>query len=1143
MTGPDQNALRSAQTRASNPKASAWVSANAGSGKTHVLTLRVLRLLIEGVDPARILCLTFTKAAAANMAARVFKTLAKRTALDDDALAQALDEIGAETKPATLSRGRKLFARTIETPGGLKIQTIHAFCERLLHQFPFEANVPAGFRVLEEREADDLMREARARAFADAEGEPELAAAIERIAAKAGAGGFDALIAETLKKRADIAAYGGHEAYRERLRLRLGLKPGETEAELERAMREDGGGLGRWRQWAKALNSGLKTDKERAALIQGAAEMGGDPQTQRKVYLQAFFNKDQTPRKILLTKVVAEKFRDLGDQLYDEQARLERLRETLRDAEALARSVDLMRVAETTMSEYARLENARGWLDFDDLVERALALIAKADSAWVLYKLDKGIEHILVDEAQDTSRVQWEILERLSEEMLAGRGRTSRPRTLFAVGDEKQSIFSFQGAAPAMFETMRREFSRRHAAAELPFERVSLHLSFRSSPWILKAVDRVFSLEQAWRGVSAGEDKAPPHGAFHADLPGLVEIWEPIQPDPEPEPEDWRMPLDAASRSEPATVLAERIAGVIGDWLSPTSVERVVGKDKTPRRIRAGDILVLVRSRGRFYEAMTRALRRRRIAFAGADRLKLRDHIAVNDLISAGRAALCPDDDLALAEVLKSPLIGLCDDDLIEFAPRRAGSLAEALEASRFRAAAAAIGLWRERARKLAPFDFYARLIGADGGRRALIARLGPEAADAIDEFLALAFRFERNESPSLAAFLDAVANDETALKRDMEAEAAEVRVMTVHAAKGLEAPIVFLPDTASAPTGRHDPKWLEIEPATPQRPALALWAIKREEDSPALGAAREAAARAEAGEHRRLLYVAMTRAAERLVVAAHEGANGRKQDCWYDLIRAGLEDALAPHPAPWPADTVWRFGEGPPSPPTAETAAAAPVAAPPPWLGLPAAEETALAAIAPSRVAATPGSTPERRRRQQAGLLVHALLQRLPDLAPASRAEAAARYLAAHGAGLDAPTRERLAEGALRLVADPDLAPLFGANSRAEVTISGRLPQPGGVPLAFSGRIDRLAVGAEAIDVVDFKSGSASGAARRAHVAQLALYSAALAEIYRRPVRAWLVWLETGAKERLQAIDLDAALDEVRRKEKEAASRTTHSP
>ncbi|MGO9740293.1 MAG: double-strand break repair helicase AddA [Roseiarcus sp.] len=1140
MTGPDQNALRSAQTRASNPKASAWVSANAGSGKTHVLTLRVLRLLIEGVDPARILCLTFTKAAAANMAARVFKTLAKWTALDDDALAQALAEIGAKPEPQTLARGRKLFARTIETPGGLKIQTIHAFCERLLHQFPFEANVPAGFRVLEEREADDLMREARARAFTDAE--PELAAAIERIAAKAGAGGFDALIAETLKKRADIAAYGGHEAYRERLRARLGLKPGETEAELERAMREDGGGPGRWRQWAKALNAGVKTDKERATLLEGAAHMGADPRAQLAVYLDAFFTQKGPPRKILLTKGVAEKFRDFGDQLYDEQARLERLREKLRDAEALARSVDLMRVAETTMGEYARLENARGWLDFDDLVERALALIAKADAAWVLYKLDKGIEHILIDEAQDTSRVQWQILERLSEEMLAGRGRTSRPRTLFAVGDEKQSIFSFQGAAPAMFETMRREFARRHAAAELPFERVSLHLSFRSSPWILKAVDRVFSLEQAWRGVSAGEDKAPPHGAFHANLPGLVEIWAPIQPDPEPEPEDWRMPLDAASRSEPATVLAERIAGVIADWLSPTSLERVVGKDKTPRRIRAGDILVLVRSRGRFYEAMTRALRRRRIAFAGADRLKLRDHIAVNDLVSAGRAALCRDDDLALAEVLKSPLIGLCDDDLLEFAPRRAGSLAEALEASRFRAAAAAIGLWRERARKLAPFDFYARLLGADGGRRALIGRLGPEAADAIDEFLALAFRFERNESPSLAAFLDAVANDETALKRDMEAEAAEVRVMTVHAAKGLEAPIVFLPDTASAPTGRHDPKWLEIEPATPQRPALALWAAKREEDSPALGAAREAAARAEAGEHRRLLYVAMTRAAERLVVAAHEGASGRKQDCWYDLIRAGLEDALAPHPAPWPADTVWRFGAGPPSPPTAETAAAAPVAAPPAWLGLAAAEETAHAPTAPSRVAATPGSTPERRRRQEAGRLAHALLQLLPDLAPAARAEAAARYLAAHGAGLDAPTRESLAERALRLLADPDLAPLFGPNSRAEVAISGSLPQPG-EPLAFSGRVDRLAVGAEAIDVVDFKSGSASGAARRAHVAQLALYRAALAEIYRRPVRAWLVWLETGAKERLQAIDLDAALDEVRRKEKEAASRTTHSP
>ena len=374
----------------------------------------------------------------------------------------------------------------------------------------------------------------------------------------------------------------------------------------------------------------------------------------------------------------------------------------------------------------------------------------------MLYKLDRGIEHILVDEAQDTSRAQWAILDRFAEEFLSGEGAATSKRTFFAVGDEKQSIFSFQGAEPALFDEMRRSYERRHAAAGRAVRARAAAPFVPSVAAVLAAVDLVFGEEQAWRGVSAGEAEGP---AARRASRGPARRGRNLGADRAPErldPQDWKLPLDSQGARDPAVRLAERIGEAIARWLAPDSEARLVDPATgAARRVRASDVLILVRSRGAIYEAMTRALRRRRIAFAGADRLRLSEHLAVLDLVSAGRAALCRDDDLALAEALKSPLIGLDDDALMALAPGRPGTLADALDASPLGEAAARVERWRERAQTLSPFDFYARLLAADGARRALIAALGPEAADAIDEFLAIAMAFERTTSPSLSDFLD----------------------------------------------------------------------------------------------------------------------------------------------------------------------------------------------------------------------------------------------------------------------------------------------------------------------------------------------------------------------------------------------------
>jgi ATP-dependent helicase/nuclease subunit A len=1126
-------ALRRAQATASDPSASAWVSANAGSGKTHVLTQRVLRLLLDGAPPAQILGLTFTKAAAANMASRIFKTLSDWTRLDDEALTAAIVECGAgKPGPAELKFARQLFARTIETPGGLKIQTLHAFCERLLQLFPFEANVPAHFKVVDEREAAELIEEARDRALAALEADSEAGAALDVVAREAGAFNFDGLIGDAQDHAETFAAFDDAATFAAALRTRLGLPSGATPATIEAEML--GGHISRKRRqvWSQALDVGKTKDQECAAKLR-AANDEADPGARIEALLDAFFTKEGKPRGgengHLTSKDLRRDFPALEEDLHREQDRLIALRDRCRAAETVERSAALFAVAKAILSTFARAKAERGALDFDDQIALALALVERSSAAWVMHKLDYGLAHLLVDEAQDTSAEQWRIVAALTAEFFAGAGARSVRRTVFAVGDEKQSIFSFQGAAPEKFAEMKRFFEKRHRAAERPFETVPLNFSFRSAPAILAAVDKTFEGEEACRGLLAAGEPSPVHEAIHAAMKGVVELWPTIKPADNPDPEGWRMPLDEPARDDPPVVLAGWIAETIDGWLERESRERVVDeKTGAPRRIWPSDVMILVRSRNAFFEAMIRALKSRGVKVAGADRLKLRDHIAVMDLIAAGRAALTPDDDLTLACVLKSPLLGLDEEDLFKLAAHRRGPLASALAAStdtRAREAAHRLAIWRGRARTLTPHAFYARLLGEERGRKALLSRLGPDAADPIDEFLALALDHERGEAPSLTLFLAEVEATDAAIKRDMEAESEGVRVLTVHASKGLEAPIVFLPDTCGAPDGRHDPKLLPLAPAKPGDPALFAWSRKAAEDCEAAARARAEKREAEAGEHRRLLYVAMTRAAQRLIVAGFENSKGRAAGCWHDLVRSGLEQSMYRVPAYWGnGDTILRFGEGLTAEDEGEPGGAADSVELPGWLRARAAPEADATPLRPSAAGAVRQGEA---KRMLEGRLAHALLQTLPDVPPRLRASAAKAHLDAHGGALAEEARAALLAQVAAVVEAPELAHLFGPGARGEVALAGVLKRPGRADLAYSGRLDRMLATEEEVLLVDFKLGPAPARPSRAHVAQLAVYRAALQPLYPSlPVRAALVYLDGPTLRRIEDSDLEAALD-----------------
>ena len=1115
---------RDLQRRASDPATSAWVSAHAGSGKTYVLAQRVVRLLLEGAPPSKILCLTFTKAAAANMSIRVFDILSSWTRMVDASLRAEIIAMGA---PANrLGLARRLFARAVETPGGLKIQTIHAFCERLLHLFPFEANVPARFEVLTEEAQKELLAIAREEILSEAVGAPRsrLGQALTHVAALTTSAAFDDLLREALGARAALAEMARRQSDEtERMLVHaLGAPANESVAAIEADMIAGGIAPPLWPDIANRLDAGSKNDKGTADRVRAAINAPAHRRLQAWRYV--FFSARGEPRARMATDALNGD-PGLRPLLEAERERLVARETQRRAAAAVERSAALSALTGAVTSRYARLKQARGLLDFDDLVERTRVLMERCESAWVHCKLDAGVDHILVDEAQDTSSDQWAILQALTSEFFAGEGARAGNRTLFVVGDEKQSIYSFQGAQPRAFAEQARHFATRAKEGARPFDEVPLDLSFRTARGVLESVDDLFMHADHGQGV-VYSDGWLRHQALKADLPGVVELWPAVAGAGAQTPADWRMPLDRKDEGSPALVMARRVAQHVKGLIDPRAREAVHERDGSLRPVRAGDVLVLVRKRGPFFDAVIRALKEAGVPVAGADRLMLGEHIAVQDLVAAGRAALLEDDDLTLACALKSPLIGLTDDHLLRIAPRRKGSLMEALRRSddpECRAAAARVDGWRRRVGD-SPFRFYARLLGPEEGRRKFLSRLGPEAGDAVDEFLKLALEAETLEAPSLVTFLHRMEGTDLSIKRDMEAAGEAVRVMTVHASKGLEAKIVYLPDTCSAASGRHDAGVLEID--GPDGAPLLAWRKGAQNDPPALADALAAARRAEDEEHRRLFYVAMTRAEERLYIGGFHGSKGPGAGAWLTMAQAALAGTMTPAPAPWGEGEILRRGEAPLLASAHAPAAAAAQPPPPPaWLTAPAPRETAPPApLSPSKALAAADrrdphapdfevGEPMGQDGGEAlfvGALTHALLQYLPDRPAPERQAAGLRYLAARaGARLSPQRREALCARAVAVIEDPALAALFGPGSRAETSIAADV-EIGGRLRRIVGQIDRLLVTPHEIVIADFKTGAPRplSQAPQAYLAQLGLYARAVAQLWPgRPVRALLVW------------------------------------
>jgi ATP-dependent helicase/nuclease subunit A len=1120
--------VSSVQIDAADPDTSAFVSANAGSGKTHVLAQRVINLLLRGVDPAKILCITFTKAASANMANRVFGTLAAWSTLPDDKLDEKIAlSTGGKSGAAQRARARRLFASALETPGGLKVQTIHAFCTRLLHQFPFEANVAARFSVLDEAETRQTLDRLTLDVLQEASAQPAsaLGKALATAIVVAADQTFKDVIGDAIRKRdaidAWIARAGSVDAAIDELSRRVGLDPADSADQV--ALDYFAQSLIPQKQWPELIDilaSGSKTDKGHADTLAAVEKMSGRERIE--TYLNIFCTKERSPRKSIVTKAIATDHPDWLDRLIAEQTRLCALLARERALAARDRTRALITIAADVIARYHREKERRGLLDYNDLIDKTLDLFERSSAAWVLYKLDLGIDHVLVDEAQDTSPQQWEIIKTIVSEFTPGGARPNVKRTMFAVGDEKQSIFSFQGAAPHAFDEMRQLFARQFDNEEQGWRFLRFHHSFRSGEVVLGSVDRVFKAQEIYESVTTDAVGIPEHLALPGVAPGLVEIWDLVEPADRKEMEGWQAPFDTESEQSPRVRLAAKIAAQIKLFMTEGQ--------------KPGDVLVLVRQRGPLFEAIIRALKTAAIPVAGADRLVLTEHIAVMDLIALADCLLLPDDDLALACVLKSPLFGLNEEQLFTLAWNRGAlSLRASLAAKRaddpaFAEALRALDSLGEAAALKTPFAFFAHVLGPLQGRAKILGRLGPEANDALDEFLNLALDYETRQTPSLQGFVAWLRAAQSEVRRDMEMARDEVRVMTVHGAKGLEANTVFLADTTTPPGGPRDPRLLALGSNE------IVWATARGNDAEAMAQARAQTQTEARDEYRRLLYVAMTRAAERLVVCGAKGSNKIPDGCWYQLVSDALLDDCITEPAFDGDGEVHRYRKG--DAPSAQAVKPEETRPPervalPDWLRHDAPREApAMRTVTPSGVeddAARPAASGGAGLAMLRGSLVHRLMQSLPDIPAERRLKAAQDYLARAGGKLPADDQAKIAEQVMRVIEDARFAELYGPASRAEVPIVGKI-RKGEQTVLVSGRIDRLAVAPDSVLIGDFKTNRppprTADEVPPAYVEQLALYRAVLAQLYPdRPVRAALIWTESIEFMEFSASVLDQAL------------------
>ena len=1130
----DPNVL---QRMASNPQASVWVGASAGSGKTKVLTDRMLRLMLPDskgkaeTQPHKILALTFTKAGASEMALRINQRLSEWAVIPPEELRENLKNLlGGEPTKEQTDAARKLFAFVVDTPGGLKIMTIHSFCQSILGRFPLEAGLPPNFKPLEEAQAQSLLNRARNRVFEKAKNEKgsPLYDALQNLTRTQNEEQFDSLLNNLMSERNQLRKIleknFGVDGLYTALCQQFDIPAGQSEEEcIFNACQNGEFDAESLRKACKSLaeGGGVK-DLERSISIQNWLDAA--PKNRVTIYSNyklAYLTKtDETVIKNLAVKAAQKIYPNILDVLQKEAQRILSVESTIKKISTAALTRDLFLIGEEILTEYGALKKSKNALDFDDLILRTLDLLkgetkslkGLESAPWIRFKLDQGVDHILVDEAQDTNPEQWEIVQALSDDFFDG---NDEDRTIFVVGDDKQSIFSFQRASPEKFHTMKEWFGEKISNSKKKFEPVDFNISFRSVPAILQLVDTVFDNLDIHQSKTK---EVVQHQSYRAKQAGLVEFW-PLFENPEKEDFDpWAPPIDIIDSTSGAAQMAAHVGNTIAEWIDKKEILQ-----SHDRAIEPGDIMILVRSRTAFLDQLVRALKTRNIPVSGVDRMVLSEQLVVQDLCAAAQFSLLPSDDLTLAGLLKSPFIGWSEEQIFDVSHSRKGTLWTSVKESGHQNTIAWLTELIKLSGHLRPYDFFSHLLQEKcpannlSGLHAIKSRLGEECLDPLDEFLNVALSFEKDNTPTLQGFLQAQQNDESQIKRQMEESSHAVHIMTAHGAKGLQAPIVILPDTvrtgsSNKPerllwpdrTGHNLPYFCPQSKQVPDQCADALAAINDMQDK----------------EYRRLLYVALTRAEDRLYIGGYKASKDPIDDSWYRYIETGFKNLPDVKETETEIGKILQFSNVATDKADRihknKPATKSPEVVPPDWLFKPMPEEPfPPRPLMPSRPSGkeNPAISPlkaEDNQRFVRGNVTHKLLQILPDLAVDKREAAARKYTALAAHKLNKDIQQDIVKETMDILNDPKFSAVFDKGSLAEVSITGQLKDKTPV----SGQIDRLVVTANEVLIIDYKTNRPPPKrpedVPEIYYNQLRAYREIIEKIYpNRPVKTALIWTD----------------------------------
>ncbi|WP_264338298.1 UvrD-helicase domain-containing protein [Wolbachia endosymbiont (group A) of Cheilosia soror] len=854
------------RSNAINPNFSVWVNASAGTGKTKILIDRVLRLLLE--NKRNILCLTFTNAAANEMENRIHSILGKWAICSESELIMDLEQLdffpmssqcvtlGSRKNKDYLTRARRLFSELENL--GLTIQTIHAFCYKLISSFPIEAGIAPNCTLSECKELHSII-------FNKVLHNETVQDSINFIATEIDENKLRDLLYTLCVKRSMSANDSKY--------IKDKLSAPDEIHDLQSETIEHVGRL------AEILSEGSKRDQSYSEILYSTVIPVLDTGIQKKrtsvsysddtgikwndtkiENLAKVFLKSESHEKksisSIATKSILEKFKDAEQIIESVQNVVFTHIRDMNSYQIFKRTSSLLGVFKVYIDLYNIEKSKNALLDYNDIINLATNLLSNPNyKDWILFNLDQKIDHILVDEAQDNSISQWKIITNLCDEFFAG---NDEKRTLFVVGDVKQSIYRFQGANPHLFNYMQQYFHTKTGGRD--WISCQLEKSFRSTPEVLMLVDRIFNNFRAEIFFNDNEIKHVPH---RENDQGYIEIWPALPRRKEKEQQALQIPLTCKEGYTIADrLLAQTIANRIHNWLNEGRI--LVAKD---RHIEPRDIMVLVRQRNVLVDYIISELKKANVPVVGRDYFRIMDYIAVQDLIALAEFLLLQANDLALANALKSPLFNFTEDDLFNIAyDRKEHSLWERIHDY-------SVVIYSELnylinlSRMESPLALFTHILRT--GKKKFAARLGLECFEVLDEFMNLVLQFE---NPSLQAFVQWIKENNPEIKNDMQSERNAVRIMTIHKSKGLQAPIVFLVDTNTVPRNSESIIFDGTE--------APFWCGKN--NNAYCDQAKREKKLEDYNEYLRLLYVALTRAEDELYILSKEPV---QKGSWYDLI------------------------------------------------------------------------------------------------------------------------------------------------------------------------------------------------------------------------------------------------------------------